>query len=334
VSYPTQQYPANPAEEFMQRRGGPPSLSFGDKFNHYRWANIWRGGRVIAEPTMRDEVDPDTNQPKVWPNGEKKRKMIITLECTGGLITLRDGTQVQVPDERDPRNPEDLGHRRLFVQGYMVDAMREAVSDAGVSGVHMGGYVYTAWTDEKPPSKPTFSPAKLYKGLYLPPAIAVPQGQTPPSTGLASQQPGGFPQGPQQGTPPPFGQPAPAPAFAQQQQGFPQQQPAAVAGPPPGFGQPQQQPQGFPPPQQATPPPFGQPQPPQVPPQSAPFEQARQDGQQAAAQFVTAAQQAGYQGPAYTPPQQPQGFPPPQQPQGFPPPQPQQPAPNPYAPQQ
>lgn len=213
----------NETEGFFNR-GGPPALSFHDKVNYYAWANVWRGGLVLADPILRKVIDPKTKEVKTWDDGSDRLKMVVTLECQGGQITLPDGTVVQVRDERNPADPKDRGHRRLFIQGYMVDGVRTAIHGAGAQGISTGGRLYVAWTDEKPSTHPTFGPGKLFSGLYVPPAVAVPRGAPAPQNGLASQQ-GGTPFGPpgQQATA------TPGPAFAQAvQQG--QQQAAQLVG--------------------------------------------------------------------------------------------------------
>lgn len=216
---------ADAADDFLRRAGGPPALSFHDKYQPFRWRGIVRGGRVIADPVIRNVTDPNTGEQKTWRNGDPRRQMVVTLACAGGAAALPGGGQVAVQDERDPGNPEDLGHRRLFVQGYMVDALRKAVEEAGVEGVRVGGHLYVAWVGEKKATNPTFNDAKLYHIVYVPPAVAVPAGG-----GQAPAAPAGTPNPFAQSAAPP--QPAPAPP-AQPGAQFAPQPAAAPAQPTP-----------------------------------------------------------------------------------------------------
>jgi hypothetical protein len=55
-------------------------------------------------------------------------------------------------------------------KGWMVGAIRDAVSEAGATGLAEGGELHVRYTGDGQASKSTWTPPKLYKAKYTPPA--------------------------------------------------------------------------------------------------------------------------------------------------------------------
>lgn len=199
--------------------GGAPALSWpkadaNHVYSDVRLRGASRGGLITRDPELVQMTAMGTGEPLFWDRERtrKKMQMVVTVLCDG-----RGGAL----DERT--SPQDRGERRLYIRGYMVAAVREALQRVNAPGIRTGGEIYVAWIGEQPSKTANFDPARLYASKYVPPSVAIPDG------GAKHQ-------------------PTPAGATAN------------------------------------------------------PYQQAVADGQQQAAQTVAAAQQMGYQGPAYTPP--------------------------------
>ena len=108
-------------------------------------------GKIIAAE-KRQQTDYATGTPKTWDNGEPMWEIVITLD-TG------------IEDE----NGET--HRRLFVRGAMLKAVREALKDANAK-LEVGGELAVRYTGDGEPSKKGFNAPKLFKAKYTPPAPA------------------------------------------------------------------------------------------------------------------------------------------------------------------
>lgn len=228
--------------------GGSPGLSWprADRVNgadgkptgvylDTRLRGVSRGGVIVDEPQLMPMTEMGTGVPLKWPDGRPKQQMVVTLIC--------DGRGGKALDERDPQNPADTGRRRLYIRGYMVAAVREALQKAGTPGMlRQGGELYVAWIDEKPSKTASFDPARIWAAQYSPPAVGLPDGgaQSQPQHGLSGQPAGN-----------PFGGPTQQPAIPQQptqgQQPAPQQPAAQPANPFGGqvTGPPAQEPAGY-----------------------------------------------------------------------------------------
>lgn len=86
-----------------------------------------------------------------WPNGKEKMQVVVTLKT----------------DESDPAIDEDDGSRRLFVKGYMQNAVRDALKAAN-SRLEVGGTLAVKFDHEVPPTKPGHSATKMYVAQYKP----------------------------------------------------------------------------------------------------------------------------------------------------------------------
>lgn len=168
--------------------GGAPALSFKDQSTR----GVARGGVVVDEPRVTAQTKMGTGELLTWPDGSTKEQMIVTLLCDGSA-----GGR----DERDPHNPADVGKRRLYIKGYMIAAVREALQKVGATGLQQGGVLLVAWVDEKPSKTHGNHDAKLYASVYTQPSVSVPRGgESVPQSGL-SGQPAPNPFGGQPATP-------------------------------------------------------------------------------------------------------------------------------------
>jgi hypothetical protein len=213
--------------------GGAQALSFKDPATR----GVPRGGMIVEPPELAKITDMKTGVPQTWPDGRPKQQLVVTLLCDGST-----GGR----DERDPHNPADVGKRRLYVKGYMVSAIRDALQKVNVRDIAQGGVLLVAWVDEKPSKTPGFADAKIFAAQYKPPAVGMPDAGAPPQTGLSgapSANPfgGAGQQPPVQPTGLPSQQPGAAPMPPSYQPPAAPQQPANPFGGGPVTGPPAQQ---------------------------------------------------------------------------------------------
>jgi hypothetical protein len=175
------------------------------------FANVgeYIGGKILSEPAAYHVREYSRDKPgggplAYFPSGDPI--MGITVDC-----------QTQ---QRDPMEPGDRGVRRLYLEKQrQLAAVREAVREAGASGLAQNGELYMACTGEE--QGKGSEPAKTWHAIYRPPTTPVPAGNSaPPQTFPPAQT--------SAPVPPPAPQsyaaaPAPVPAFMPPQS---QQQPA------------------------------------------------------------------------------------------------------------
>jgi hypothetical protein len=196
--------------------GGAKAASF---------ANVgeYVGGRILGEPSAYHVREYSRDKPgggplAYFPSGDPIMGITVDVQTT----------------QRDPMEPGDRGIRRLYVEKQrQLTAVREAVREAGASGLAANGELYLACTGEEPGKGN--EPAKTWHAIYKPPTTPVPTGNSgapqsfPPAQAqqpAAQQPPAPFtpaaqyvaaqqPQQPQQYAPPaqqPVTVPAGAPA--------------------------------------------------------------------------------------------------------------------------
>jgi hypothetical protein len=213
--------------------GGAEALSFpkanNGVYTDTRLRGVVRGGLIVGEPEIQQMTEMGKGTPLYW-DAERtrpKNQMIVTLICDG-----RGGAL----DERQPGNAHDSGKRRLYIRGYMVTAVGDALAAAGAEGLRPGGELYVCWIDEKPSKTLGFDPARVWAARYIPGSVSVPTGPNGapqvPQNGL-SGAPAANPWDQQQSaTQPQFNQPQPNAPAAQGQQ--PAAAPWAPTPPPSG----------------------------------------------------------------------------------------------------
>lgn len=108
---------------------------------------------TIVSAEARQTTDIKTGQPEVWPQGDPKMQVVITLQT----------------DERDADIDDDDGQRRLFAK--KPSAMLAAITTA-LNGqrLEVGGRLAVKHTGTEPSSTAGFNPKKLYVAAYQPPA--------------------------------------------------------------------------------------------------------------------------------------------------------------------
>lgn len=129
--------------------GGPPSA----KFKTY---GDTTGGKIIAEPKVEQQRDPEDGTPQTWSDGNPKLQMVVTVQT----------------DLRDPAIDDDDGKRRIFVRGAMRNAVQKAVIDAGANGLDVGGELYVTYTSDGEQKNRAFSPPKQYVARYTAAPVA------------------------------------------------------------------------------------------------------------------------------------------------------------------
>jgi hypothetical protein len=134
--------------DFLMGGGGPP----GAKFDQV--GRTWKGPILAATTSQQTTIN---GEPKVWKDGHPMMQAVITIQT----------------DEHDPAVADDDGRRRLFVKGAMQQAVRDAVKAAGQKSIEIGGFLAVQYTGDGESQGPGFSPPKLYRAQYRPPAVGV-----------------------------------------------------------------------------------------------------------------------------------------------------------------
>jgi hypothetical protein len=130
-------------------------LSGGEKIPGARFDKV--GDSVtgtIVSAEARQTTDIQTGQPEVWPQGDPKMQVVITLQT----------------DQRDPEIEGDDGRRRLYAK--KPSAMLTAII-AALAGnrLEVGGRLAVQHTGTEPASTRGFNDKKLYAAAYQPPAV-------------------------------------------------------------------------------------------------------------------------------------------------------------------
>jgi hypothetical protein len=99
----------------------------------------------ITNITKQQETDFDTGEPVTWPNGQPKYQYVVT-----GTV---DGDEA-----------------RLFIKGYMVDALREALRKANVQAgdTLSGGTLTVKWDSTDEPRRKGMQGARRYVAKFEP----------------------------------------------------------------------------------------------------------------------------------------------------------------------
>jgi hypothetical protein len=173
-------------------------------------------GRITSPPTVEQQRDYTTGEPKFWDDGKAQMQMVVTLATS----------------ERDHAVQDDDGTRRLYVKGQLKNAVAQAVRASGARGLEVGGTLTVTYTRDGERKNPRFNAPKEYTAQYLPAAAA--ELHTPdPGPAYGAVPPGVNPVTGEIGGPPPAGlspqqyaAAAQNPATAPLLQQIPQQAPA------------------------------------------------------------------------------------------------------------
>lgn len=128
--------------------GGAASISFDAQKGYVKGSP--RGGQILSK-SISDQTKMGTGEVIRWKDGSPRKQMVLLLQTT----------------ERS--DPQDNGQRQLFIKGDLPRATREAFQAVGATDVEIGGWLYAAWVDDKPPVQSGYSPQKIYKCIYAPP---------------------------------------------------------------------------------------------------------------------------------------------------------------------
>lgn len=137
------------ANDFLTSGGSKvPSISFKDA----AVGTAYKG--TVVDFDVSQQRDFDTDEPAVWPDGNPKMQLVVTLQTE-----LSDGA-------------DDDGLRRIYAPksnapGSMFAAIREAVSTAG-SKLAKGATLVVQFSGTEPASNPKFNDRKLYTAAYAP----------------------------------------------------------------------------------------------------------------------------------------------------------------------
>ena len=106
----------------------------------------------IVYVEKKQQSDFQTGKPKTYDNGDPMFQWIFTI-------------QTQLHD-----HVTDDGQRRIFGKNKLLSAIREAVRVSGHKGSTVGGTLKVQYSGDEPPKTRGFSPAKLFRAKYTPPA--------------------------------------------------------------------------------------------------------------------------------------------------------------------
>jgi hypothetical protein len=113
-------------------------------------------GVITAVNPPEQQTDPKTQKPVFKDNGQPKMQIRVTLQTA----------------ERDPGDPDDDGLRNLYIRGWMVGAIGDALRKAGKAEPEVGGRLKVTHNEEEPSRVPGFDPIKKYVAEYTPPAAS------------------------------------------------------------------------------------------------------------------------------------------------------------------
>lgn len=128
-------------------------------------------GRITERPTVEQQKDFTTGEPKFWEDGKPQMQLVVTLAT----------------NEIDPANPDDDGSRRVYVKGQMKNAVAQAVRTAGARGLEVGGILSVTYSMDGIAKNPRFNAPKNFTAQYTP-AATVALNTPDPGTGLTAQQ--------------------------------------------------------------------------------------------------------------------------------------------------
>ncbi|MFD7794366.1 hypothetical protein [Streptomyces sp. NPDC059759] len=138
-----QQYQAPSADAFLMGGGGAPTAKFPNPGTSV-------GGRITEKPTVEQQRDISTSEPKFWSDGNPMMQLVVTVQT----------------EERDPEIEDDDGRRRLFVKGQMKNAVADAVRAVGGRGLEVGGTLTVTYSHDGQAKQRGFNPPKQYTATY------------------------------------------------------------------------------------------------------------------------------------------------------------------------
>lgn len=157
------------ANDFLMGGGGAPSAKFptiGTSFT----------GRITEQPTVEQQKDFTTGNPKFWDDGNPAMQLVVTIQT----------------EQRDPAVENDSGKRRLYIKGQLKTAVQEAVRNSGARGLEVGGHLTVTYTQDGEVKRAGFNAPKIFRAEYVAAAqvemaapAAVPPGVNPTTGEIA-----------------------------------------------------------------------------------------------------------------------------------------------------
>lgn len=160
----------NAGNDVLMGAGGSPVAKFETV------GQTW-SGKIVSEPVAYQVTDFQTKTPKTYPSGDPIMGVKVEIQT----------------DVRDPAVEDDDGRRRIFLDGKRIkEAVRDAVVNAGATGLAIGGTLTVTYTGDGTPASRGVSAPKLYAASYTPPAAAAltdPWAPAPAATPPPAPQP-------------------------------------------------------------------------------------------------------------------------------------------------
>lgn len=128
-------------------------------------------GTISSAPEIQQQRDPETGDPKSWPDGNPMWQIVVPLQTTYRSADIEDDDGVRFLYVDGSKKPES---RSKHV------AVANAVRAAGAKGLEIGGQLTITYTGDGPKSPGTSavsSPPKQYQATYVAPANASLMGQ-------------------------------------------------------------------------------------------------------------------------------------------------------------
>lgn len=107
--------------------------------------NVPVQGKVIREPVVGVELDYKTKLPKLNAYGQERKQLTVTIENNDGDI------------------------QKIYYKGGLLFSLRQALQEAGVSEVKVGGTIGSAWTSSE--ATDGGFDQKVYTTKYVPPTL-------------------------------------------------------------------------------------------------------------------------------------------------------------------
>jgi hypothetical protein len=151
------------ADELFGSGGGAPSFKFenlGDT----------AAGQILSKRVTNQTDFDDNTKVLLKDDGTPKKQLVVVLQTP-----LRGWAKVsRIPTDvngNDRPVSEDDGRRTIYVRGWMVGAVGDAVRKAGGQGApQVGGKLAVRWSGERPdPKRPQRKPMKLWEAQYKAP---------------------------------------------------------------------------------------------------------------------------------------------------------------------
>ncbi|MER7206363.1 hypothetical protein [Streptosporangium sp. NPDC000239] len=111
-------------------------------------------GPITTPPTVEQQKDLDSGEPKFWSDGKPMMQMVVTVQTS----------------LRDPQIVDDDGQRKFYIKAKLLDAVRTAVRQAGARGLEVGGVLSITYVADGEVKKRGHNAPKIYTAAYAAPS--------------------------------------------------------------------------------------------------------------------------------------------------------------------